>query len=284
MPSPSPAKKSAAQVRVFRITDIPDVMQQKLGWPVAAQLMRRWFKGAARTMTKAEKLGDVDPRGLSLAMLDETSVPMRWVLGFMRARLARDRLIETWRTPQGLALLGARVKAQAPVTLPKGQASWRFGDLAQPGKILDKTCQVNRLEFGSMGDPLDDFYGAMGKALLKIAVSGMVTPQKTGKNKIAIDEVGIYLRDTYDFNDGLISQPLGYWGFNGVQRGLQLRWDIEIDETYADAGAVPDDRVYAVQNEDFRRYRDKYRRGGDFIICSADTHRVRFQQPLVLEV
>jgi hypothetical protein len=115
----------------------------------------------------------------------------------------------------------------------------------------------------------------MGKAGLKLAVTGQIKPVKNGKSEIAIDELAVYLRDTYDFNGDWFSQPLGYWGFRGVQRGLQLRWDIEIDEKYVEAGAVPADRLYAVQNDDFQRYRDKYRRGGDFIIYSSDTRRVR---------
>lgn len=150
--------------------------------------------------------------------------------------------------------------------------------------MLDKTCQVNLVEVGSLSDPLDDFYGAMGKAGLKLAVSGQVTPRSNGKSQIAIDELAVYLRDTYDFNDDWFSQPLGYWGFSGVQLGVQLRWDIEIDEKYIEAGAVPAGRLYAVQNDDFQRYRDKYRRGGDFIIFSSDARRIRLASPLVLEI
>ncbi|MBI3898437.1 MAG: hypothetical protein HY308_09095 [Gammaproteobacteria bacterium] len=80
-----------------------------------------------------------------------------------------------------------------------------------------------------------------------------------------------------------MSQPLGFWGFQGAQRGVQLRWDVEIDELYADKDEVPADRVYAVQNDDFRRYREKYGRGGDFVIYS-DVLRERLPTPLVLEV
>lgn len=92
--------------------------------------------------------------------------------------------------------------------------TWRFGDLAQPAKMLDKTCQVNYLGLGQLSDPLDDFYGAMGEATLKVAVSGLVTPKGPGKAAMAIDELGFYLRDSYDFNDGknfFLSQPLGFW-------------------------------------------------------------------------
>ncbi|WP_264080700.1 DUF6402 family protein [Paracidovorax avenae] len=72
---------------------------------------------------------------------------------------------------------------------------------------------MNVLQVGRLSDPVDDFYGAMGEATLKVAVSGWVTPRGHGKVVIAIDELAFYLRDSYDFNDdSLLSQPLGFWG------------------------------------------------------------------------
>ncbi|MBI3898187.1 MAG: hypothetical protein HY308_07805 [Gammaproteobacteria bacterium] len=270
------------KVRVFRITDIPDVMDKRLGWPVAAKVMRRWFANSVYEMPQSVKEGKTDPRTMSAFHIDEQIVTMKWALGFSRVNKAYQQLFNGWKTPAGLNRLRELI---VPVN-PTNTSPWRFGDLSQPGKVLDKTCQVNRIEVGSLSDPLDDFYGAMGKAVLKLAVTGIVTPLKPRRNRIAIDAVGVYLRDTYDFNDDatdLISQPLGYWGFQGVARGVQLRWDIEIEEKYANKEDEPAERLYAVQNDDFRSYQDKYGRGGDFVIYS-DVHRERLLQPLVLEV
>lgn len=41
--------------RLFQLRDIPSVMRSRLGWPVAAALMERWFDGAAYQMTPAVK-------------------------------------------------------------------------------------------------------------------------------------------------------------------------------------------------------------------------------------
>ncbi|MBI3897430.1 MAG: hypothetical protein HY308_03930 [Gammaproteobacteria bacterium] len=274
-------EEKSEKVRLFRITDIPDVMEKRLGWTVGAKLMRRWFANPSFAMSRDVKKNDVDARSLSAFQIDERIVTMEWALRFSRVSGAYLQLLNGWRTPAGLALLRDRIDRS-----PKGKIGWRFGDLSQPGKALDQTCQVNFMELGNLSDPLDDFFGGIARASLKIAVSGVVTPLKLGRYSIAVDEVGLYLRDTYDFNDDsydLISQPLGYWGFQGVQRGVKLRWDIEIDEVYANKDDVPADRVYAVQNEDFRHYRNKYGKGGDFVIYS-DVRRVRLPVPIVLGV
>ncbi len=44
-------------VRLFKITDIPEVME-KMGWVVAAKFMRKWFNDPLYEMSKQEKLGD----------------------------------------------------------------------------------------------------------------------------------------------------------------------------------------------------------------------------------
>ncbi len=93
-----------------------------------------------------------------------------------------------------------------------GVDSWPFGDLSKPTRAIHETCQVNFMTRGSLSDPMDDFYGAMGEAQLTIAVAGMVTTDAHGKHSIEIKELGLYLRDTYDFNDRdanrVYSQPL----------------------------------------------------------------------------
>ncbi|MBI3898436.1 MAG: hypothetical protein HY308_09090 [Gammaproteobacteria bacterium] len=76
------------KVRLFRITDIPDVMDRRLGWTVAARVMRRWFAHPAYTMTDRVKLGREDSRNLSSFQLDERLVTMRWALRFSRVRTA----------------------------------------------------------------------------------------------------------------------------------------------------------------------------------------------------
>lgn len=274
-----PAPKT--KTRLFKLEDIPDVMRSQKGWPIAAALMSRWFKYPAHQMSDAVKQGNVGPSTLNPAQLDETTVKMSWVMSFKRVQLVLEalKLKENWATTKGLALLKTRVDRQSLGR--KGQC-WVFGDLSQPAKVVDETCQVNMREVGSLKDPMDDFYGAMGKALLKVAVSGTVATDAQGKHTIEVTELGFYLRDTYDFNDGddWFSQNLGDWGFTGVQPSFLPRADIELgDVEVEDDPASVRERMYAVENDDFRRWRGLNGRGGDFVVLS-DVLRTRLATPL----
>jgi len=270
------------QTPVFKIRDIPAVMRTRMGWPVAAKLMERWFNGAAYKMPTLAKRS-LDPYRLSQlpsVHLDETSVTMKWALGFERVKNAQETLKNKWNSHAGIEQLKRRIKNQE--TAHSGQNIWRFGNLNNPAKILEDTCQVNFLVFGKMLDPMDDFYGAMGESQLNLAVSGLVTTEEPGKMSVEIDELGFYLRDCYDFNDSdsFVSQPLGCWGFQGVDCWGGARPGVNIGQETAN---VPPDeaqrRKYIVQNKHFLEWRDKNGHGGDFMVLS-DVHRMRLAVPL----
>ncbi|WCM87209.1 DUF6402 family protein [Acidovorax sp. NCPPB 3576] len=273
-------KEPEYKTRIFQLRDIPSVMRSRLGWPVAANLMDRWFAGTAFAMPPEmkESRGIYPLNKLSAAHLEESMVRMSWALGFNRVRTAMAQLQAKWASPAGIKQLKTRVERGSSRHV--GQC-WRFGNLGLPAKELDDTCQVNFLLFGKMGDPMDDFYGAMGEAQIKIAASGIVTPQENGKLSVDIDELGFYLRDSYDFQDGnnFISQPLGCWGFNGVECNTSFRGSINIEDKVADINhASAAGRKYLVQNSDFQKWRAKNQRGGDFMVLS-DVHRVTLPFP-----
>ncbi|WP_458214526.1 DUF6402 family protein [Paracidovorax citrulli] len=117
-------------------------------------------------------------------------------------------------------------------------------------------------------------------------MSGIVTSTENKKASTEVDELGFYLRDSYDFQDGnnFISQPLGCWGFNGVECNTSLRGGINIEDEIADIS--PDtaaERKYLVQNSDFQKWRTKNQHGGDFMVLS-DVHRVRLPFPQKFEI
>ncbi|MDA8445456.1 DUF6402 family protein [Paracidovorax valerianellae] len=276
-------RKNAPQyaTRLFQLRDISSVMRSRLGWPVAAALMERWFKGAAYQMTKEMKFSEPPSRLIQLPAqhLDESTVMMEWALGFARVQAAMASLRSKWASPAGIAQLKDRVDRQSR---GRQDQCWRLGNLALPAKILEDTCQVNYLSFGRWSDPMDDFYGAMGEAQMNVAVSGTVFPQGPGKAKVEIEELGFYLRDAYDFNDGgnFISQPLGCWGFSGVECGVSTRLNVPVDDAVVDEPpSTVQGYKYIVQNKDFRQWRGKNHRGGDFMVLS-NVHRIRLAFPL----
>jgi hypothetical protein len=87
--------------------------------------------------------------------------------------------------------------------------------------------------------------------------------------RISIERVGVFVRDTYEFIDDLLGQPLGWWGYGGVKM-LDLPGTIETQAgcVEADNGDKPDDRYYWVSNATYNDYRTLNGFRADFVIYS----------------
>lgn len=267
----------------FTITNLSASMRAQ-GFDVGAGLMDRWFAGIARVMSDAEKRGLVDPRTLPPQLIDERTVTMAWLLRFSRAATVQRTLLDEWnkgdRAGRSLAQLATRIRESRggrPIT-----KAMRFGDLSRPAKVIDRTCQINLQRLGSgFLDPIDDLFAAIANASIKLAVSARLEPLSAGRLRVTVDQVGTYLRDTYDFNG---DQPLGSWSRTGFSRAALLAPEIPIDPTTADNdGSFDRNRFYTVTNETFRKYRRRYNRGTDFTIFS-DVRRTRLDPPFVREI
>ena len=259
----------------FTIRDIPAAMRLN-GWSVGAALMDRWFVGPQRGMTAGNKA--------NLAAWPDAEtrlVTMQWALRFSRVAEARQRLLQTWHLPPRAAPTAAVVveRLRAAGIGGTGKRAVCFGDLALSSRTLDTRWQVNRevLE-SSIFAAIDDFYCAMGNALLMLAVAGEAEPLGGGRWRIRIDEVGTYIRDSYDFFG---RQMLGAWGPAGISRVAVLAPVVPIvaEEEHSDGKG----RYFSVNNDSFRAYRTHYKRGGDFAIFS-DVLRTRLPHPIVFEV
>src|SRR5207244_11542544 len=101
---------------------------------------------------------------------------------------------------------------------------------ALPVSALHPKYYITYMTVGSVFDPLDDLFAALGKFTFRVTVGGRVS----GKN-VTITDVGVYLSDSYDF-DGF--QFLGCWNVctNAVETGPVC------------SGST------AVTNEDFREW------------------------------
>jgi uncharacterized protein DUF6402 len=279
---------------VLLITDLPDIMEERENWPVAAALMRRWFAGEAVKVTASEKNGLVPMSTLPASMLDEQILTMTWALQFERVREAYQTLTtQKWHDPAAIRQLAVQLKrymSSDGSQANKDGQGWRFGDLAQPAKIVAQTSQVNTITVGHVIGPLDDFYGAIGRGSLNVAITGKVSRLANGSLRIVIDALGVYLSDSYDFNG---DQPLGVWTQNGLDRNLfdELIGSftkgfppiaVNADEAGTSGGADPKKR-FAVSNAVFEGYRDLSGRGGDFIVVS-DVKVMTLPKPQVFDL
>ncbi|WP_221313827.1 DUF6402 family protein [Glaciimonas immobilis] len=134
-------------------------------------------------------------------------------------------------------------------------------------------CQVNYQGFGSKTDVLDELYGAVGKGIFKLAVVGETRVNYLFRqDEFIVQHIGIYLRDTYDFNsDSTFEQmfPLGVWSKSRLLSKAEMtvymlmynaRENSKIAEMFP--SLVP------VFNDDFRRYQKRHQAGGDFVVYS----------------
>jgi hypothetical protein len=139
-----------------------------------------------------------------------------------------------------------------------------FGDFSLPITQLDKdyivAVSVGDI-FGDLTDPLDDLYAALGRFAFRVVVKGEACMRalphtgwpKTFQQWTTITDVGIYIYDTFDFNDKfheVISQPLGFW-----------------DTDMGTVGRNPFSGV-EVTNATYRNWREANNHGCDFRVYS----------------
>ena len=66
--------------------------------------------------------------------------------------------------------------------------------------------------------------------------------------------------------------------------GMQPRWDVELGDKWVEEEQKDVNNYrYEVQNDDFRAWRSRNGRGGDFMVLS-DVHRVRLTTPVTISV
>lgn len=264
--SPSANTKGQdVKVDIFHLDQLPDAME-KMGWKVAPQLMRHWFSlRPAYKFTEDIKnqLLRGDARLIPEERVNDTIVKMAWARPFIENKL-QERMA-TWNSPAGINELRnkLRLAGYSPnLCVPLG--------MSDNARVLDASSQVNTIDVGGLFDTIDDWYGAIGNANLKFAVSGYSGSHQK-KPAFFVDRVGAYLKDTYDFVDKnpITSEPLGIWSRNRILTKAESA--LYLDSYLAGifgilarnwSGFIP------VFNSDFRNWQDKHNTGGDFIVFS----------------
>ncbi|HIF9078217.1 TPA: DUF6402 family protein [Photobacterium damselae] len=263
-------KGKDVNVDVFHITDIPNAMRT-MGWNIAPQLMEYWFNNELNEFTpeSKSKMFEGDARNIPIKFANTSIVKMDWAIKYSQVKNGIDDLIERWNSPAGINQLKKRLK----------QAGWDGKNTVFLGQtesviVQDACYQVNFKSIGGFFDVIDDWYGAIGNANLKVTVRGFSTTFD-GKPFFIVEKVGFYLKDTYDFLSDKkwtrigLAEPLGVWGKNGVlnKKEMILYMDSYTKHIYGYLarkyfGFVP------VSNNDFRQWQRKHKKGGDYIVFS----------------
>lgn len=210
------------------LTNIPDIMNHH-GWTVGEKLMRQWF---ARPATSSP----------SYTAPDNDTVSVDWTLGFARAKTVYDKIFAQRVWANDAAKVEIRKMLDKKGLLTDGASS--FGIPHTNGSDLeDEYINFRTVEYEAK---LDDLNAALGRFSYRMVVAGEVEPDGN-KHKVTLKQVGIYIRDSYDFEG---DQDLGYW-----------------DDSDNSVGFTPISGT-KVSNESFRDWRTANTKGGDFMVHS----------------
>ena len=116
---------------------------------------------------------------------------------------------------------------------------------------------------------MDDFFGALNKATLKVAVVGQAFRSWTSKRDyFEVERVGFYLRDTYDFNVSWYEDAFMGLGIWSKQRCLSKAEMLTYKATPLPLLSATFPGFVPAKNTDFRRWQQQRNEGGDFFVFS----------------
>jgi hypothetical protein len=239
------------------ITKIPDIMRFH-HWKTGASLLDEWFS----------RIAFIAPVYSKPNML----VTMAWVTGFKRAKDVLDQAIadRVWVNAAARSEIASRLRAKgfsARTTTPTA-----FGDLSKHASKVDEDYINFRAVETPISTSLDGLTAALGSFAFHFAIEGSVGGKAStpGKMRVEVKKAGIYVVDSFDFNDDPKKVPpdqfLGYWdaGDNSVSAVNPFSGD-------------------GVLNSDFRKWRLKHGFGGDFMVYS-DIQVINQSPTVVFEV
>ncbi|MDC9595157.1 DUF6402 family protein [Xenorhabdus sp. IM139775] len=251
-------KVTEIEMDIFMLNEIPDAMDE-MGWEVAPKLMRHWFETKPAFGFKNDEIKNQfmkeDATLIPKERVNDSIVKMEWAMNYQPVRRGFYSLKSKWASPRGIDLLRSRLKN-----------SERIG-YSDSAIELDTYAQVNVKSIGSMADTINDYYGAIGKANLKLAVRGYV--DKIDSKDVFITEMlGFYIKDSYDFMT--VGEPLGVWSRDGVLDKVKtvIFYGFYDKNLWKDLVTGGYSKYVPVSNDDFRAWQNKHNEGGDFIVFS----------------
>lgn len=222
------------------ITLIPGIMRNK-NWNVGATLMETWF---SRPVAVKPAYGN-----------PPVFVKMDWALKYGATKDTYDAIFNDKIWANDAAKKEIRKSLNSAGLL--GAASKEFGNLTKSAPDLEND-YINYRAVGSYlyyyydyyyYSGLNDLTAALGRFVLRVCIAGSVAPTTvTGTYQVTVKQVGVYIRDTYDFEG---DQDLGYWDAEDN--------DVSVLNPFAG------DKV---TNESFRDWRSANGMGGDFLVYS----------------
>lgn len=280
------APKTTLNADIFTLDQIPAAMD-KMGWVVAAQLMRHWFNGKpAKPFTDETKNLYVTGPAINIPPehVNDSIVKMQWAMKFEPVQKAIKQLKKGWASKRGVKELKERliknkgkleklndvkmIDTYLYVNFTKiGKADYDpFGSYSFSGISGASGSGYSYYSYYGSGMAINDFMGAIGLSSLKIVPCGYQTV-RGGKNVFITEKIGFYIKDTYDF---LGTQFLGVWNKNEMLGAAKAKEYLNLFESKSWK------RIYdlamqnyaMVWNSDFRKWQQVRNTGIDFVVFS----------------
>jgi len=279
-------QEKKVSVDFFHIDMIPSAMR-KMGWEVAPKLMEHWFEISPAYSFDGKSKYDLlngDARTLDPQRINDDIVKMDWAMRYEQVASGIIALKNTWNSNKAREVLKRRL-------IQRGYSSKKFDTIGMSNdtKLLDATAQVNFIRIGSKKDTVNDWYGAIGNANLKVCIRGAVS-YIDGEFIVNVDALGFYLKDTYDFLDddflGLdMPELLGVWGKSRILNKTEtLVYMSSYTQGFFGFLARKFSGFVPVFNGDFRQWREKHNSGGDFIVFSEVIWGVPLEKDKVIKL
>lgn len=257
-------------------------MRFGLRWPKSADVMEQWLKLPARVMSAEEKKGEIPARHYPKQYVNTSLIQWDWLSRFPLVEQAVQQLISRVNTPNAQRQLRERFKSYLSKTLSKSQTfpiTIHFG--LHPVE-LHSDWQFQFAEAGYQSGVMDDLYGSLGNFAVYAAVTKATIFKPGDKQYFAtVSEIGLYVRDTFDFNG---PQYLGHWSKEGM--GIVLAGGVgnKLEREWKLPGWSPElGIVQPLNNSDFRAFRNNFGVGGDLLLFSdVRTHATQLQTEVSL--
>lgn len=229
--------------------------------------MELWLRLPAREMTKEEKEGELPARHYPKQYLDTRIINWEWLRRFSLVERGANEVLANLGTISARLKLTQKFKAfllgksEKPAPFP---LILNFG--LNPVELhSDWQFQFAKSDYKPL--VMDDLYGSLGNFAVYAAVTkAKIYKQGDKKYFVTVSEVGLYVRDTFDF---IGPQYLGHWSKEGM--GVVLAGGIANTRgiEWKLPGLSPElGIVQPLNNSDFRSFRNNFGVGGDLLLFS----------------
>jgi hypothetical protein len=256
------------------ITQVPRIMRnQKPSWEKAALLQEKWFKSSAKTFPDCQ-------------YPEFDLITMDWLLSYPVVKDAYNELLKKATNEKSLIELKTEtlpklIKNEFYDSLPTAIDDYDEYTLSDPKNLIlsIKSGYVPKFDFyyynfcKFTSEEFNDLTGALHSAVLRVFVNKIkITKKDTALFQCEVLEVGIYMRDSFDFieDTSIVKSAIGLGYWNPVTNFIGLGFNPINGKK--------------INNVDYRNYRTKTGFGGDFLIFSNFcTHAVSLLFDLTIE-